>query len=141
MVSLTTVVFIKLVMFAISWTMVFKIMIFIGCCMNYDETTVVKSSKENPCTVYSLYVPQSWSQCCSAQYTGPPCKKKPKNISAELLFTHILAWCICLRTWRLTCDPSVSGSEPWPLLPLLTWEHSDGKVVPQTLQPGVKWKV
>lgn len=55
-------------MFTVSWTMVFKV---------DDETTVVKSSKETPfCTgtEYLLSVPQSWSQCCSAQCTGPPCK-------------------------------------------------------------------
>ena len=36
-------------------------------------------------SIYLLSVQQSWLQCCSAQYIGPPCKKKSEDNDVHIM--------------------------------------------------------
>ena len=51
----------------------------------------IKLTTREP-SIYLLSVQQSWLQYCSAQYIGPPCKKKGVKI-----MMHIPCTCITLK--------------------------------------------
>ena len=95
---------------------------------------------------YLLSVQQSWLQYCSAQYIGPPCKKKSDDNDAYIMKMHnaqmpAQQWIKYIEAVKesLTCVLSEGEWEPCPPHPLLTWEHSENTAEPQTWQPN-KWK-